>query len=109
MPAITCEQDSEIDINESSFDETPGTPITGQDPENYYNDHSVTIAEIVTVSILSNSSSKSRLVNVRSNMLAITIRDTEIDVNKGSSDSDIDEIPAKPLQKNILKIIMMNK
>ena len=99
MPAITYEHDSEIDINEGSFDEIPATPIAGQDPEDYFNDHSVTIAETVTVSTLSNSSSKSRPVNVKSNMPAITIRDFETDVNKGSSDSDIDETPAKPATK----------
>ena len=49
------------------------------------------VAETVTVNTLGNSSSESRPVNVRSNMPAITNRDSEIDVDKGSSDSDIDE------------------
>ena len=69
MPAITYEQDSEININEGSFNETPATPIAGQDPENYYNDHGVTVAKTVTVSILH---------IVRINMPAITIRNSEI-------------------------------
>ena len=34
MLAITFEQDSEIDMNDGSFHETPATPIAGQDPEN---------------------------------------------------------------------------
>ena len=75
MPAITYKQDSEIDINEGSFDETPAKLIAGQEPENYYNDHNVTVSETVTVSTLSNSSSESRPVNVRSNMPSITNRD----------------------------------
>ena len=99
MPAIACEQDSEIDINEGSFDETPDTPIAGQDPENYYNDHKVTVAETVAVSTLSHSSSESRPVNVRSNMPPITIRDSEIEVDTGSSDRDVDKTPAKPAAK----------
>ena len=49
MPVITYEQDSEIGINEGSFDETPAMPIAGQDPENYYNDYSATVAETVVV------------------------------------------------------------
>ena len=31
MPAIIYEQDSEININEGSFDETLATPIAGRD------------------------------------------------------------------------------
>ena len=57
------------------------------------------VAETVTVSTLGNSPSESRPVNVRSNMSAITTRDFEIDVNEGSSDSDIDQSPAKPAAK----------
>ena len=96
MHAITYEQHSEIDMNEGSFDETLTTPIAGQGPKNYYNDHSVTVAKTVRGTTLSNSSSESRPVNVRSNMPVITTRDSEIDKDKGSSDSDNDETPAKP-------------
>ena len=99
MPATAYEQDSEIDMNEGSFDKTPSTPIVGQDPKNYFNDYSVTVAEPVTVSTLSYSSNKSRPVDVRSNMSAITNRDCEIDVDKSSSDSDIDETHDKPAAK----------
>ena len=52
-------------------------PIAGQDPENYYDDHSVSVAETVIVNTFSNSSSESRPVDVRSNMPAITPRDSE--------------------------------
>ena len=99
MPALTYEQDSETDMNEGSFDETPATPVAGREPKSCYNDLGVTVAETVTVSTLSNSSSEFKPVNVRNNMPAITIRNSEIDVNKGSSDSDIDETPAKPAAK----------
>ena len=100
IPATTYEQESEIDINEGSFDsdihKTPAMPTAEQDAENYCNNHNVIVAKTVTVSTLSNSSSKSRPVDTRSNMPAITTLDSEIDVNKGSSDSDINETPAKP-------------
>ena len=84
-------------------EETPATPIARQDPGNYYNDHSVTAAETVTVSTLSNSSSESRPVNVRSNMPVITIKYSKINVTKSSSDSDIDETPAKSTAKECSK------
>ena len=100
MPATAYEQDSEINMNEGSInsdiDETLATSIAGQNPKNYYNDNSVTVFETVTVSTLTNSSRKSRPVDVRSNMSAIAIRDSEIDVDKGSSDRDIEKTPAKP-------------
>ena len=51
------------------------------------------------MSALSNSSSESRPVNARSNMPTITTRDSEIDVDKGSSDSDIDKTLAKPASR----------
>ena len=99
MPATTHKQDSEIGINDGSFDcsidEIPAMPIVGQDPENKYNDHSVTVAETVTVSTLSNASSESTPVDVRSNMSAIATRDSEIDINKINSESDIDETLTK--------------
>ena len=103
MPAIIYEQDSVIDMNEGSFNEAPATPIAAQDPENYHNDHSVAVAETVTVSILSSSSSESRPVNVRSNMTAITTKDLEIDMDKSSFDSNIDESSAKPAAKECSK------
>ena len=79
--------------------ETHATSIAGQDPKNYCNDHSVTVVEIATMSNLSNSSSESRPVDGRINLPVITIRNSEIDVNKGSSDSDIDETLTKPAVK----------
>ena len=95
MRVITYKQDYEIDINEGSFvcdiDETSATPIAAQNPKNYYNNHCVVVAETVTVSTLSNSSSESRPINIKSNMPAITTRDSEIDMDKSSSDSDIDK------------------
>ena len=44
-------------------------------------------------------------------MPAITTTDSEIDVDKGSSDSDMDETPAKPAAKECFKNhdIQMNK
>ena len=45
MPATTYEQDSEIDINERSFDsdidETPARPIADQNSKSYCNDYIV--------------------------------------------------------------------
>ena len=100
MPATAYEQDSEINMNKGSInsdiDETLATSIAGQNPKNYYNDNSVTVSETVTVSTLTNSSRKSRPVDVRSNMSAIATRDSEIDVDKGSSHRDIEKTPAKP-------------
>ena len=108
MPALTYEQDPEIDMNEGSFVKTPATPIAGQDPEHYYNDDSVTVAETVRVSTLSSSSSESRLLDVRSNMPAITTRESEIDVVRAA----LIVISMKPLlsllPKNVLKIMMTN-
>ena len=113
MSAITYDQDSEIDVNEDSFDsdinETTATSRADQDSENYYNDHSVIVAETVTVSTLSNSSGESRTDDERSNMPAISTRDFETDVDKSSFDSDVDEIPANPAAKKFLKIMMTNK
>ena len=106
MPALTYEQDPEIDMNEGSFVETPATPIAGQDPEHYYNDDSVTVAETVRVSTLSSSSCESRLLDVRSNMPAITTRESEIDAVRAT----LIVISMKPLlsllPKNVLKIMM---
>ena len=61
------------------------------------------------MSILSNSSSESLPVDVRSNIPAITTRDSEIDMNKGSCNSDTVSIKSLPrlLLKNVLKIMMM--
>ena len=69
-------------MNEGSFDcdinEIPATLIAGQDPENYYNDNSLTVTKTVTVNTLSNNSSEPRPVDVRSNMPAITTRDSKL-------------------------------
>ena len=107
ISAITYDQDSEIDVNEDSFDsdidETTTTSCADQDSENYCNDHSGIAAETVTVSTLSNSSGESRTDDERSNMPAITTRDFETDVDKSSSDSDVDETPANPAAKKIFE------
>ena len=81
---------------DSDIDETPATPIADQDPENFCNDHSVAVAKTVTVSVFSISSDEITSVDLRSNSSAATTRDFEVDVDKGSSNSDIDETSAKP-------------
>ena len=62
-------------MNEGSFNETPATPVAGQNPENCCNDCSVTVAETVMVSTLSKSSKASRSVDAKSNMPAVPTRD----------------------------------